>query len=218
MLTTYTENILATVLSATPYEVRQGIEWYELAGSFARQLSKDYNVSLACACSVIAALSPQKSWASNQSLANRFFAARAEGVHAETVNGQTRANSAKAWECMQHTQVRAIRSFLPMLGVKAPKVKAFALNIFDAATGGHAQAVGFYDIETEAEDVTLDRHAIRVCDPANEQGSVTSSEVHLDMRCAYVEATMVVNALGQTDYKPYQLQAIAWVAVRGGAQ
>lgn len=100
-------NIVATYDLATDDERANGETWYELAHLFAAQLSPRVERS----AGVIAALSPQCSWAENVKLAHRAFRV------SERLYGQTRSNIAKA--------ERILRGDDPLDILGGAKVRAF---------------------------------------------------------------------------------------------
>jgi hypothetical protein len=119
------DNILAVLDRATPKQVVEGMNWYADAHSFARTLDRRYTR----AAGIIAALSPQTSWATNRMLATRAYA---DG----TASGSLGASCAKA---------DAILSGLAPLDVLGgDKVRSFFDNIARPKT---------------SQAVTIDRHA-----------------------------------------------------------
>lgn len=217
----YAERVMCTVLSCTPAERRQGIEWYKLAGQVCRSLHERYDVPLEKVCAIMALLSPQKSWGSNVSLCNRALSHMVAGADVTSTNLHTKANLAKvaaAWNAGTFLEL------VDSLGKKAPKVRSFFWNMYHEASGHRgmrtslidAEHVGDGVLDTLSDFVTLDRHAIRVCDPSWAGENLSAAE-HADMRAAYVEATYQLCDMGM-DLLPYQTQAICWVAIRGASQ
>lgn len=107
------ENILAVYRNARPEHLAAGLQWYPDAHTFARALSKG---DVSKGAGVIAALSPQTSWAQNMTLASRAFV---EG----TATGHTGDALGKA------NRILAGEPPLDVLG--GSKVRSFYANIVD---------------------------------------------------------------------------------------
>lgn len=70
-----TRNVTRVFRTATPEQIATATDWYTDAHRLAQVLADRYNVTLATAAGVIAALSPLNSWGANVNLAARFLAA-----------------------------------------------------------------------------------------------------------------------------------------------
>lgn len=191
---------LALNLHATDRDLyQQGLKWYSNANNVARALAfvldphqtrPDW--ALKAASAVIAALSPQQSWAKNQEYAAIMVSHYAKGGTLATLEGvgQTGANIAKAWAVLNGGDP------LDVLG--GDKVRSFYANIL---SGGHDDAV------------TVDRHAVSAYYlPGDETFKSLTPKRYAMVAQAYRDAAAV---LGVT---PPQMQAICWVAWRGTAQ
>jgi len=99
-------NILATYASSTDQDRLEGSQWYPLAHLFAHTVGKG---SVKRGAGIIAALSPQLSWAENKRLALQSRSGR--------ITGQTGLNCQKATDC------RSGHEPLDVLG--GNKVRAF---------------------------------------------------------------------------------------------
>lgn len=86
-----TRNVTSVFRSATPEQIAAAMDWYADAHRIAQVLADRYDVTLATAAGVIAALSPLNSWGHNVNLAARFLATPG-GLKA----GYLSANLAKA--------------------------------------------------------------------------------------------------------------------------
>lgn len=217
----YTESVVNHVLTATPGQLDAGRNWYRLAGEFAFSLALMHNTTIAKASAVIAVLSPQKSWPVNQKLANLAFAMHANGEDVRGSSLHTGDNTRKLHDVL-HLESRDINDYLPLLGKVALKVKAFAQNIRDAARPYNPSRLRLERLdldeavrEAQALTVTLDRHAIRVCDPTLGKDYKPSKDEHRLMRMAYVEAAIILDRDLGLSLHPWQIQAIAWVVTRG---
>lgn len=69
-----TRNVTRVFRSATPEQIATATDWYVDAHRIAQVLADKYDVTLATAAGVIAALSPLNSWGANINLAARFLA------------------------------------------------------------------------------------------------------------------------------------------------
>lgn len=74
------DNLRNFLLSATPAEMAHGTSWYVTARLAAQQIAHRYNVTLAQAAHVIAALSPQVDWEENLRMAQRVTREWADGT------------------------------------------------------------------------------------------------------------------------------------------
>lgn len=119
------ENILRIISLATPNQVLEGMTWYGDAHRFARSLDRSYKRS----AGIIAALSPQTSWPTNQMLAKRAYA---DGT----------ASGSLGMSVLKANRIMSGHSPHDVLG--GDKVRSFFDNILKPKT---------------SQAVTIDRHA-----------------------------------------------------------
>lgn len=130
------DNILAVYRGARPEQIAAGLQWYADARTFALSISKGDVIKGA---GVIAALSPQTSWAQNMTLASRAFV---EGF----ASGQTGDNCTKA------NRILSGESPDEVLGWNNPKAKS-----------GHKVRNFFRNIvNPTGPECTIDRHAFNI--------------------------------------------------------
>jgi len=130
------DNILAVYRAARPEQIAAGMQWYSDARTFALAIS---NGDVVKGAGVIAALSPQTSWAQNMTLASRAFV---DGF----ASGQTGDNCTKA------TRILNGESPEDVLGWNNPKAKS-----------GH-KVRNFYRniVNPTGPECTIDRHAFNI--------------------------------------------------------
>jgi hypothetical protein len=186
MLKPTVDNILAVYRAARPEQIAAGMQWYADAHTFALAISGG---DLITGAGVIAALSPQTSWAQNMTLASRAFV---EGF----ASGQTGANVDKA------NRILAGESPEDVLGWNNPKAKS-----------GH-KVRNFYRniVDPTGRECTIDRHAFDVAvgeqtdsKARGQLGRVGQYDLFAD---TYREAARLAGIA------PAQMQAITWVTWR----
>lgn len=109
------KNIEKVLAMATPEERDYWTRWYPGAHAIAWRLAKRYNVSLAVAAGVLAALSPQEDWVNNVALANAALAG--DWPNVKTLGLSRR----KAWTLINERDFSAIRG---------DKVHRFFMSIY----------------------------------------------------------------------------------------
>lgn len=130
------DNILAPYRAARPEQIAAGLAWYADAHTFALSIA---NGDLVKGAGVIAALSPQTSWAQNMVLASRAFV---EGF----ASGQTGANVEKANRILNGESPDEVLGWNNPKAKSGHKVRNFFRNIVDP-TG---------------PECTIDRHAFDI--------------------------------------------------------
>lgn len=130
------DNILPVFRAARDEQISAGVRWYADAHTFALTIAQGDIVKGA---GVIAALSPQTSWAQNMTLAARAFA---EGF----ASGQTGANVTKANRILSGESPDEVLGWNNPNAKSGHKVRNFFRNIVDP-TG---------------PEVTIDRHAFDI--------------------------------------------------------
>jgi hypothetical protein len=180
------ENILAPYRAARPEQIAAGLAWYADAHTFALAIS---NGDLVKGAGVIAALSPQTSWAQNMTLASRAFV---EGF----ASGQTGDNKAKADRILNGEHPDDVLGWNNPKAKSGHKVRNFYRNIVDP-TG---------------PEVTIDRHAFDIAvgyetDSATrgQLGRVGQYDLFADTYC---EAARVLGV------PPAVAQSITWLVWR----
>lgn len=185
-------NVLRFYALAQLSEVTEGLNWYNEAHRYSRDLASRFNLSVSQVAGIIAAFSPQTGWQENKRFALTFL-----------INPNTRIKSFT--QTLKATNILKLKSEADIyhaLSVNdaAWKTKAFFLNILNP------------DIVT---DVTIDRHAIACCiqkpekvEALSEQYGKLTKKQYDFFQAVYVEAAK------QLDILPQQLQAITWTVYR----
>jgi hypothetical protein len=183
-------NILAVFDSATEGQIVKGLSWYDVASETAERFSRVYGVTFEIAAGVIAALSPNNSWAANVRIAERFIA---EGGLTE---GYFRQGLAKAARILAGEDIPA--------ALGGPKTTNFFRSI----------------VSNGREGMTIDRHAWSLAVDTRftkESGEVMPSLA--GKRYALAVAAYESAADARCDTFPggltaAQMQAITWVVWR----
>lgn len=183
-----TENILAVYAAATPTDKENGKRWYSIANAAAQDLAETYNLSLAAAAGIIAALSPQEAWESNLLIATEFCESGAlASVH--TTNACDKASRIFRNSNAAEHEVYAI------LG--GNKVRSFFRNILFPLTAG---------------PVTIDRHACAILLGTDTPTFNTQYGKILERKHYYRCATAYYRAAArELGLLPQELQAITWL-------
>lgn len=179
-------NVLAVYNGASADNIRSGLSWYLDAHNYANLLSMNYDVSLAQAAGIIAALSPMNGWENNKRKAAQLIQ-------------QGHGNGCGLYRNVAKAEAILLGGWdidpLDILG--GNKVRAFYQTILDP----------FADI-----DPVIDRHAfdIAVGERTSEKrrGILSRKGVYHDFARVYREAAKVAG-IGSA-----QMQAITWVAWR----
>jgi hypothetical protein len=177
---------------ASPIELREGIEWYDIANQYCKELAARFDISVQQVAGIIAVFSPQAGWAENKRYAISFL-----------VNPGNRLRS-----LVQHIKAKKILRLkseadiynAQSVGNEAFKTKSFLLNILNP------------DINT---GVTIDRHAIAVCtqNPDNVFALDNSYAKYTKAQYDFFQSCYV-SAATSLDILPHQLQAITWLTYR----
>ncbi len=185
-MTESADNILAVYRGARPDQIAAGLSWYGDARKVAKLLA---NGDVRVGAGVLAALSPQTSWAQNMTLAARAFD---EGV----ATGHTGANLAKANRILLGEDPEEVLGWNLANPRSGHKVRNFYRNI----------------VNPTGPECTIDRHAFNIA-----KGYVTTDveRRQLDRVGEYARFaalyTEVATALG---IPVAALQAITWVVWR----
>jgi hypothetical protein len=118
--------IVDAVTLCNPAELAEGVKWYGEAREYARTLAAGTPFTWEQVCGVLAALSPQVSWAQNKDWARMIVEAKAKWAY-EIPAVSTGNNRAKAWRCLDS-------GVNPTSVIRGPKVTAFYANMI----GDHA--------------------------------------------------------------------------------
>lgn len=124
--------ILATIGRGPEHVLQEGLGWYLAANSIARDISTDTGVAVAQCAGVLAALSPQTSWAENIRLAHEACSDPTTPTTGHTTDATDKAD-------------RILTGEDPLAVLGGRKVRSFYRNILTPTTAG---------------PVTVDRHAI----------------------------------------------------------
>jgi len=161
----------------------RGKNWYKKAHAFAAGLSKD--ITLEQSAGIIAALSPQKSWSTNQKLAKSFIL---DGKR----SGHTGVFILKCERILMTEQVEEIATIL-----NGNKITSFFYNILYPENFG---------------PVTIDRHAIGIAVNGPKRRVLGNLSL-TDNQYRGIEQAYIL-AAEQLGIFPHELQAITWVKYR----
>lgn len=185
-------SIIRFYLAANTSEIKEGLNWYNEANTYCRELAGRFDISIQQAAGIIAAFSPQAGWTENKRYAVSFLIAPKNRL-------RSLVQDTKAKKIVKLKNESDIYNALSINGT-AWKTKSFYLNILNP------------DIAT---DVTIDRHAIAVCiqhpttiaSLPKKHGDLKENQYYFFEHC-YFKAAVKLNLL------PHQLQAITWVVYR----
>lgn len=189
------DNILRTYRRATPEHIHAGYAWYAEAQEFARTLATATDYPLRAIAGVIAALSPQQSWAINKSNARIAVDVHYMVGSCASISLHTKPQMAKVQ--------RILDGETPESVLRGPKESAFSRNI-----------QGDYSLGT------IDRHAFTVAvgKPLPDVNPITGKALggigkgaYKRIHAAYVEAAAILGIPVAI------LQAITWIVIRGSA-
>ena len=195
------KNIVAVFDLASAGEVTEGLDWYDRAHRIAERLSSIYNVDIALAAGVIAALSPNNRWERNVVDAENIIRAYIAGTNDDVMNvkvctyGKMKAKAIKILEAGNFTDAEDIATIL-----NGQKITAFFWCIVGSedhvCIDGHAYSIWFGDRLTMKEVPNI--------------GKRLWSNIERD----YLLATDLINKRDKSDLTPFQVQAITWCAWR----
>lgn len=194
-------SILGTFFMASPSEIEEGKHWYSDAARIAETISDETGISYIKVAGVIAALSPQNPWERNVQDARNICQIynidgkdAAQNVKVGTF-GANKAKAIKILECGDLTEYVIAYDIL-----NGQKVINFFLSIL-----GHDDAV------------CVDGHAYSIWLGERVSTSDTpkmTPKLYQRIADDYVQATVKINEILGTQYKPYTVQAITWVVHR----
>ena len=187
-------SILAVFFAATDLEKINGAQWYNVAQNASGAMAERYGVSLETVAGVVAALSPNNRWERNLRDADNL-------ISAYTLGGLDDALSVKASTYGKN------------------KTKALAIlqgaEPLDALGGLKVRA--FYGCIIGENAVCVDGHAYAIWRGERISTSSTpkiSPKLYAAISADYAKATDTVNSVLGGQYKPFQIQAITWLAWR----
>lgn len=191
MIDTFVDRIIHYYEMRDAAAEREGRGWYRYAQDFAHDVASETGISLKQAAYVIAVLSNNVTWERQLKSTIAFVKHVLDGGDAEIGFGFI-------IEC----QRKAARIILEhdFAALSGPKVTVFAANIL----GDYSQ-------------VTIDRHAVRVCFGRHTDDNETTKWVRAGskgramLEAAYHEAARI------TREDPATLQAITWTVYRGSS-
>lgn len=185
-------SIIKFYQQATITEIKDGLNWYNEAHQYCKELAQRFNITVQQTAGIIAAFSPQAGWVENKRYAITFLLS-------PEIQLRSLTQQIKATNILKLKSETDIYTSLSTCG-EAWKTKAFFVNILnpDLPTG-----------------VTIDRHAIAVClqKPDNvyalnkQQGKLSVAQYNFFQEC-YIKAATILNIL------PHELQAITWITYR----
>lgn len=180
----YIANIQEWLDNATEEDVETGLAWYDEAYNFCHAKAKEYNIDPVAVATVVAILSPQKKWEQNLEEASAMLE--------ETFNGVKPSKgyfaSGKALQECRDALLNGFR--IPALRLKT---SSFVDNIVDKTS----------------MMVTIDRHAIKVAN-----NDLTAAEISITAKRYREASAAYVVVAAMKGIKPYQVQAITWVAYK----
>ena len=179
-------NLRATIDTADFAHIDEGLGWYRVAHSIARDLHSAHPESVRSVrhgAGLLAALSPQTGWAENIALAWQAAAAGTADGLAHFADATSKAS-------------RILRGEDPADVLGGRKVRSFFTNIADPDRFGA---------------VTIDRHAVDML--CGRRGAV--NDRLLERVGVYLRCTAVIRSEARRmGWRPHEVQAVAWVAWR----
>lgn len=177
-------NITRIFRTATPEQVIAGSAWYAEAHGIASGWAERYGVSVEVAAGIIAALSPNNSWAANVKIAERFIAAG--GLTA----GYFKQGLAKA--------ARILAGEDPLVVLGGNKITNFYLSI----------------ISEGREGVCVDRHAYSLAaNKRMTEGVHLTPKQYAEVADAYTRAAAILRREGHA-VTVAQVQSVTWTLWR----
>lgn len=175
---------------ATAEEINKGLNWYNEANQYAKQMAEENNLPLFVVCGIISALSPQKNWQENKKLAWEFIYKGKRGGH-------TSAQIDKAEACLLADNANDIFNLLTKEG---KKTSWFFYNILHPT------------IET---GTTIDRHAIGTCVyNHNKIKTIPDAWATMTIHQYNFFQEVYASAAQHRGILPHQMQAIVWTVFR----
>lgn len=129
--------IKACYIRANRDIISRGLNWYQHANVFCKEVAHNTGLSVETVAMVVSALSPAVSWELNKIQAEQMCNAFRDGLPLESVITSTyESNRLKAWDILQGKKV---------ITVKSPKTYAFYRNLL-----------------LDVDSVTIDRWMLRI--------------------------------------------------------
>lgn len=185
-------NIIDTFLVVVekPEQYQEGLQWYNVAHKFVLDLAQVYKLSIEQSAGIVAALSPQLSWARNKKITLQFCAHMRQGNEETVLHlGATGPNARKA--------IRIWHGEKPLGVLGGMKVISF-----------------YHNLLLFSSHVTIDRHAACIAmfgDNGKKSGSVAlNDKLYVIIAEAYRKAADMIAETWGTEFEAYTLQAIVW--------
>jgi len=176
--------------SASFYNFKDGISWYEKAQTFVRGVSAQYDIEPYKVAGVVSALSPNNKWTRNEIDTVTVIQAYLNGKSEDDVSVCTyNANKKRAFEILRGNTLITERS---------PKTHAFAMN------------VGLLS----SDHITIDKWHLRACQcrPSDKADS-TLYETVSAVQYRRIER-ITAELAKEFNLKGYKFQAIVWCVIK----
>lgn len=186
----FTSTRLKNLISTLNEEDTQAsLNWYKEAHTFATELMIKHNLNLRTICKVIAVLSPSVTWEQNKKDTSTIIKAYLAGDSINSFTVSTYGNNKLlAWGILNETDDLTPKA-------TNPKTYSFYENIFNPYCSRH---------------VTIDRWAIKALTTKKSlYGTPLRGKLYKESVKVYKRLAQEMNLL------PNQVQALAWVVIRG---
>ena len=187
-------SILAVFFAASDLEKINGAQWYNVAQNASDAIAKRYGINLHTVAGVVAALSPNNRWERNLRDADNL-------ISAYTLGGLDDALSVKT----------------STYGKNKSKALAILQGAEPLETLGGLKVRAFYGCIMGENTVCIDGHAYAIWRGERISTSSTpkiSAKLYTAIVADYIRATDTINSVLGGQYKPFQVQAITWLAWR----
>jgi hypothetical protein len=191
-------NIVATYLLATDIECAEGADWYARARVAAQTINESVDLGYKRIAGVIAALSPNNRWERNLIDAENVCKVYINGDVSDVKQvkvctyGKMLDKAIKVLECNYVEEIPNI--------LNGQKIRAFYECIIgnsDAVVvDGHAYSIWIGDRLTMKKVPNIGK------------------KLYANIVADYIKATEIINSKFNANLKPYQVQAITWIAWR----
>lgn len=188
-MTNYVKNIMAVYKQATVEEITNGMQWYALAKEDAQFMADHCEIPLRVAVGVIAALSPTNDWDQNLVDAAMFCETFVTGGYYEDVKASTYKKMwEKAWKILSSVPQSDDDVATILNGPKITDFFRCILGYDVCVIDGHAWCIANADRRVMQEVPSIGK------------------KLRKELQDAYAKAAK------KAGIKPYQMQAITWVA------
>lgn len=206
------DHFRSTINSGSESDIEEGMRWYDEARAEAQAMADEYGVTLEVAAGVIAALSPQKRWKGNLTVARKALAAYKSGEFDDMTDDEMAAAIKVGFAKDAVQAVRIMRTGNVTENLTGLKRRSFVNNIVNPDAGYDVTVDGWVAAALKKMQGAPEAAALKWLGR-----SVTRNKEVVIEATGYLRIADSLRRIAkERGITPAQAQAIYWVVVGGG--